>query len=128
MTEKTLGEIMSRPIDAYSEENAHRKASMHAIGKRQLRRLSAALGLASTDRDIRSNMGGIAVSGEVTLHTDTLYVQISQSCLGQGHEILFRRCSGRDDYCGQTNHFAPAHRLDDARDFAKGLRRAGMNV
>jgi hypothetical protein len=44
-----------------------------------LKALADALRLSSGEFDLRSNKGGIAVSGEVTLHGDDLYVQVSQS-------------------------------------------------
>jgi hypothetical protein len=34
------------------------------------------------DYDLRSNEAGLAVSGEITLHADRLYVQVSQSAMG----------------------------------------------
>jgi hypothetical protein len=121
-----LGTLASVPIDAYSRAGDGRKIKYHRIAKRQLRLLAKALGLATSDYRLDTNKGGIAVCGETTLHTDTLYIQVSQSCLGPGHEIMFRQCEGRQDYGGKRNHFAPAHRLDDVQDFAEGLRRAGI--
>jgi hypothetical protein len=125
----TLAELVSVPIDAYSREGDARKLKFHHRAARQLKRLAKVIGLEGSEYDIRSNKGGIAVPGEITLHTDSLYVQVSQSCLGPGHEIMFRTCDGRKDYGGSTsghNHFAPAGRLDDVPDFAEGLRRAGV--
>ena len=45
---------------------------------------------------------GTAVSGEITLHGDHLYVQVSQSALGSHSGILFRTCKGRKDYVGEV--------------------------
>jgi hypothetical protein len=56
--------------------------------------------------DLRSNQGGVAVSGEVTLHADRLYVQASQPTTGSDTGILFRSCDGRRDYVGGVNNFA----------------------
>ncbi len=69
------------------------------------------LGLADGTYEVRSNKGGIAVGGEVTLHADHLYVQISQSCFGRGKEIMYRYCKGRKDYCGGHNHYFNVNRL-----------------
>lgn len=124
-----LGTLASEPIDAYSRAGDSRKLKYHRVAKRQLRKLAKALGLEGSQFRLDTNKGGIAVCGETTLHTDTLYIQVSQSCLGPGHEIMFRTCEGRQDYGGSSsgrNHFAPAHRLDDVDDFAAGLRRAGV--
>lgn len=59
---------------AYDDE-AKRKFHDHA--RRQLRKLAAALGLPAGSYDLRSNHAGIAVSGEITLRAEHLYVQVS---------------------------------------------------
>ncbi len=84
------------------------KRLFHSRARSQLRRLATALGLRPGSYDLRSNPAGIAVSGEITLHTDRLYVQASQSAMGNGSGILFRTCKGRKDYVGGPNNFAPA--------------------
>jgi hypothetical protein len=58
------------------------KRLFHVHARRQLLALAAVLGLAPCAFDLRSNQGGIAVSGEVTLHADRLYVQVSQPATG----------------------------------------------
>ena len=63
---------------------------------------------------IRWNEGGVAVSGEATLHGDHLYVQISQSCMSGGRAgVLWRACEGRRDYCGGRNRFCRPSDLTD---------------
>lgn len=99
------------------------KRKYHLVSKSQLRKLAQALGLKAGEFDLRSNMGGDAVSGEVTLHTDNLYVQVSQpfaDLLG----ILLRTCKGRKDYCGGPNHFAPANLLNSPQLLAEHIRKA----
>jgi hypothetical protein len=51
--------------------------------------------------DMRYNPGGIAVSGEATLHADKVYIQVSDIDLG----ILYRTVRGRKDYSGGFNHW-----------------------
>lgn len=82
------------------------KRSFHKDSAAYLRLLATSLGLCRSSYDIRSNEGGIAVSGEITLHTDTLYVQISQWAAGHGASLSFliRGCLSRKDYTGMTNH------------------------
>ena len=54
------------------------------------------------------------MSGEITLHSDTLYLQLSQGALMQGRTlILYRGCEGRQDYVGHTNHFLDVTQLSD---------------
>lgn len=98
---------------AYNEEA---KEAFHRNGRLVLQKLAKDLGLATDERDIRSNMGGIAVSGEVTLHGGRIYVQLEQSCLGPGEGILVRTCQGRKDYTGGQNHWL---RFDAMKDWKK---------
>lgn len=103
--------------------NPDDKAAFHRLAKSSLRKLAVEMGLEKGDYDLRSNKGGIAVSGEVTLHADHIYVKVSQSCLGPGREILFRTCSGRKDYTGDSNNFASVSALSPAKigTFARQL-------
>jgi len=62
--------------------------------------------LDGVEGDIRFNPGGPAVSGEVTLHTDHVYVQFS----GDFHNdpslgVMVRTCKGRKDYSGGANNW-----------------------
>ena len=110
--------VMSQPIG----HDADRKKAFRREAMRLLRRLAEALALEPGAYEVRFNKGGIAVSGEATLHGDELYVQISQSCM-RGAEVLYRRCDGREDYCGHQNHFAPAGALCDPCQFAAQIHR-----
>lgn len=65
--------------------------------------------------------GRIAVSGEVTLHHDHVYVQVGQFGLSSGHGILIRACKGRKDYTGGPNHFLPLSKLDDIAALAAAI-------
>ena len=88
-----------------------------------MRALAAVLALPKGSFDIRSNAGGIAVSGEVTLHAENIYVQISQSCLGGGMGVLIRTCAGRRDYTGGRNHWLPLSSLNSVNVLAHYVRR-----
>lgn len=89
------------------------KRRFHATARSRLKQLAAELRLAPGTFEIRSNKGGIAVSGEVTLHHYRAYVQVGQFGLASGHGILIRTCKGRRDYTGGANHFAALALLDD---------------
>ena len=55
--------------------------------------------------DVRSNKAGPAISGEVTLHSDTLYIQFdAMGCCSQ-LGFMYRRCYGRKDYTGGMNRW-----------------------
>ena len=104
------------------------KKRFHREAKKLLRIVAKTMGLSTKDYDLRSNVGGPAVSGEITLHTDNVYVQVSQSYMGNGKNILVRACDGRKDYTGKVNHWAPVTALSDTHQFigylkvvAKGL-------
>lgn len=103
--------------------DADAKKAFHAAAKKYLRRLLKELGTDYGAADpIRSNMGGIAVSGEVTLHCDGLYVQVSQSCMGDAGTVMFRSCKSRKDYTGGINNFANAETLIDTMKLANLIR------
>jgi hypothetical protein len=94
---------------AYNETN---KNQLHRAALKALRKIAAGMGLQDGEFDIRSNKAGIAVSGEITLHTDKVYVQVSESSHSNGITVLFRTCNGRKDYCGGQNNFASVEKLE----------------
>jgi hypothetical protein len=94
------------------------KAAFHRQGKKLLAEMAVALGFESGSYEIRSNLGGPAVPGEITLHGQTLYMQLHY--LGdKGVRILHRTCKGRKDYTGGTNYTAT---IDDLTDPSKQER------
>ena len=104
---------------AYAPEQ---KRCFHAAARARLRKLAATLGFAPASYDLRSNPGGIAVSGEITLHHEHVYIQVSQPATGHDSGILIRTCKGRRDYTGGRNHFAPLSLLDDIPALASRVR------
>jgi hypothetical protein len=101
---------------------ADAKRQFHREAQRRLRQLATALGFARGDYDLRSNQGGIAVSGEVTMHAEHLYVQASQPAFAGNTGILFRTCRDRQDYVGGCNHFASLDELHDPERLANIIR------
>src|SRR5712671_2917818 len=98
------------------------KQRFHTAARAQLRRLATTLGLPPGSFDLRSNLGGIAVSGEITLQYDDIYIQVCQPASGADSGILIRTCQGRRDYTGGRNHLAPLRLLDDAPNLAAQVR------
>jgi len=90
-----------------------RKRRFHETARARLRKLASELRLHAGNFDLRSNQGGIAVSGEVILHHEKFYVHVSQPATRANTGILIRICRGRRDYTGGANHFAPLSLLDD---------------
>jgi hypothetical protein len=78
--------------------------------------LASRMGLNEDQYDVRVNKAGVAVSGEVTLHTDTHYLQIAQSTGFLEKGFLVRACKGRKDYVGSRNYFV---KWTDLRDMDK---------
>ena len=98
------------------------KRSFHMTGLKRLRVLAKAIGFAPDSFDVRSNHGGIAVSGEITLHHEHLYVQVSQPATRADTGILIRTCKSRKDYVGGRNNFASLSMLDDIAALASRCR------
>lgn len=112
---RALGEI-----NEYSDEAAKRKNNLHVKGKTFLKALAAELNLGAKDYDLRSNKAGIAVAGEVTLHADGIYLQLSDSfsappCV----QLLYRTCKGRADYTGGQNHFVKLPQLAEPSEVSR---------
>jgi hypothetical protein len=94
------------------------KRAFHRAARSRLKALAQLMGWPRAAFDIRANKAGIAVSGEITLHHDGVFIQVSQSCMGSAHGILFRTCQGRKDFTGGMNNFAPLALLDDLPSLA----------
>lgn len=117
-----------QPIHAYNDEAAANKALFHRHGKALLKRVAYDLGYRPDSYDLDSNKAGIAVSGEITLHTDDLFVQFSSPSYCDEYQILYRRCEGRQDYRGQRNHFLTFRALEDYPQFIAGLQALRTSV
>ncbi|MGB7918251.1 MAG: hypothetical protein WCF79_23665, partial [Rhodomicrobium sp.] len=89
------------------------KETFHRTARARLRTLATLMGWNKDSFDLRNNRAGIAVSGEITLHYDAVYIQVSQPATGHDSGILIRRCNGLKDYTGERNHFASLSLLDD---------------
>jgi hypothetical protein len=104
---------------SYDEQQKRR---FHATARSRLKVLAHQLGLPPGSYDIRSNKGGIAVSGEITLHHDRAYIQVGQFGLSSGHGILIRTCNGPRDFTGGPNHFVALTLLNDIPALAASVR------
>ena len=106
----------------YCSYEPDRKRRLHTVARARLRRLAVELGFPPASFDLRSNQGGIAVSGEITLHHERVYVQVCQPATRADTGILIRTCQGLRDYTGGCNHFAPLSMLDDIPALAARVR------
>ena len=92
--------------------NVAQKTRFHLEAKRRLKQLAELLHLDTDDYDLQQNKAGSADSGEITLHTDRLYVQVQQTGGDNLNAILIRACKGREDTTGGPNHLVPLSWLD----------------
>lgn len=99
------------------------KNLFHSDGRKALRALGDALGLADDSYAITSQRGGAAISGDVTLHADHLYVRLSLDGMGAGREVMFRKVAGRRDFIGERSHWAAVHELVRPERLAARIRR-----
>lgn len=113
---------LNKLLDSDLSYDSNAKTAFVKEAKRQLRRLADAMALPVGSYDLRHNKGGMAVSGEVTLHADHIFVQISQP-LGGASPVMYRTCDNRKDFTGHQNHFTEAEAFDDDKlaSFAQRL-------
>jgi hypothetical protein len=79
---------------------ATNKARFRALAMKMLKELRQ---LTDTQADVRFNPGGIAVSGDATLHGDRFYVSFNADGISSGLGIMYRTCNGKRDYTGGRN-------------------------
>ena len=123
-----IAELRNRPVlktlalrgVAYDEPA---KRLFHSEGRAAMRRLAEALGLETGAFDLRSNKAGPAVSGEITLHGETLWVQLSLGPFGPDREVCFRKVRDRHDHIGERNCWASVRELVEPDRFAARIRR-----
>lgn len=99
------------------------KRLFHSEGRLALRRLADALGLEDGSFDIRSNKAGPAVSGEITLHGEALWIQLSLGPFGPDRAVCFRKVRDRQDHIGERNYWASVRELVEPERFAARIRR-----
>lgn len=89
------------------------KVDYHRTAKSALNKLAKEFGLVKGEFKVSSNMAGDACAGEVTLHTEKLYLMICEKHSSNGLQILYRTCNGQKDYSGGTNQYADLSSLND---------------
>lgn len=112
---KIESSLLTADLNGYSEEAQNRKISFHKAAKKLLSSIAKNLGIQQPYR-LDTNMGGIAVAGETTLHADTIYIQLCKGMSGQGNQIMYRTCTSQKDFSGGQNKFVS---LSDFADQSK---------
>ncbi len=102
--------------------DGEQKRKFHREARAALRALARELRFPESSYDVRSNQGGVAVSGEITLHHERVYVQLCQPAAGADSGILIRTCESWRDFTGGRNHLAPLSLLDQPAELAEYVR------
>lgn len=124
-----VNKLVSLVLSTSLSYNEDAKAEFHRLGRLVCKEIAKALELPTGTFDIRSNKGGIAVSGEVMLHSDSLYLQLSEGVdFGDGRKFMFRYCNGRKDYSGGANRWMRwDHLMNDFEDAIREIKLAVEN-
>ena len=108
---------------SYNDEN---KAKFHRWGKAVAQLIADKMELIKGTYDIRSNQGGIACSGEITLHGESIYISMEQSCC-LTEQFMFRKCKGKKDYAGMGNHWMTWQELLDIDSAVEKFIKVALN-
>lgn len=119
---EALVEVLTSATNIHGMDppSAKLKKHVHAECVKYLKCVASLLGLAASEYTIRSNPAGPGISGEVTLHTDALYVQICPDQMDLG--VLYRRVASRADFVGERNQWYAFVRLLNVARFVETLR------
>lgn len=99
ITQKQLERFIH--LTSHSHYNSELKEEYRKLGRKVLKVLAEIMGLQKGEFEIRWNPGGIAVSGDHTLHTDWFYLALHDN-LGSSW-FYYRTCTSRQDYTGGQN-------------------------
>lgn len=116
MLKNTYPTIAKRLVNLDASYNPYNKAIFQSSARLLMREIVREFKIGAYS--LRTNKGGLAVSGEVTLHTNTIYIQASQKLFQKGIQLLVRQCEGQRDYCGKVNYY---HEFDQGRDHLEEL-------
>lgn len=109
LRERWMRRAGSKLVNLYKrwiKRDPEAKNAWHFEASRMLEAIAREMGLVRGESyDLRSNKAGSAVMGEVTLHTDDVYVEVSGSGLMPGHEVMYRVVNGRGDFTGGPNNY-----------------------
>jgi hypothetical protein len=93
-------ELFASTRNGFTPDVATKKQLFYLASTKLLLQLALELKLTSEDFVIRSNAGTKSASGELTLHGDSIFVQLYESFGHRGVGILYRRCKSRNDFIG----------------------------
>lgn len=117
--------LLAKDLNGYSEAAQARKVAFHKQAKKLLTEVASRLEVTGKYR-LDTNMAGIAICGETTLHTDHLYIQASDDSSGNGNRLLFRTCKSQKDFSGGPNNYISFSDLADESKQSRFLKQLKM--
>lgn len=120
-TKRVQALIRLAKADLY--DNAELKRQFYLDCRLILTWLASELGLEKGQYEIRYCKGGVAVSGDIILHSDDIYVSLSQSGLPSGMDFMWRTVKSRNDYRGNANQWSAWAELLDLPALALKMKR-----
>lgn len=84
------------------------KNEFHKNAKSVLAEIGKRLGLAKSKFNVRSNKSGQGSTGDITFHSDKLYITIGGMDV---NSVMYRSCDGRKDYTGGSNRWTTLDKL-----------------
>lgn len=91
IAKKSLKEFVLTAQNSSLEYNTDTKDRWHRLGKRIAKVLAEYMGLKPSEYGIKSDKETIRTSGNITLTTDTLHIQLSISGFDSAIGFLYRR-------------------------------------
>lgn len=101
--------------------DTNRKDVFARLGKQIAKEIATLLNLPKDTYEIRYNKAGPAVLGDVILHSDNVYIELSPSVTGPW--FYFRECKGKKDYHGGRNINCESVELLDLPKFVSKIRK-----
>ncbi len=102
------------------------KRRFHKLAKNTLIGLAHRMGLTQGEYRISINPGGIALSGEVTLTTPELYIQISKPLSPSLPPVQYRRIQDAFSHAGGMNHYMDVETMLSEQGIDKLMQVAGV--
>ncbi len=102
IAERSLKEFVDRANSGIVGEHKER---WHRLGRSLAKTLAEKMGMPKDSYKIQSCKGSSASSGEITLHSDWVYIQFGITCFGGETRFMYRTCDGLWDFTGGINRF-----------------------
>jgi hypothetical protein len=92
-------------VEVAAADTGYGKSRFLALGRQMARQIAKDLQLPQGSFEVKGHWAGDGTPGEVTLHTEKLYLDFVRNPV-VGHKFMYRRCNGRKDFVGKGNNWA----------------------